>query len=192
MAEDTAWAAARAPEGPGNGMCREGRASPCIRGGMKMIKKAFILFVFLFMAVSPVFAQWGGGTGRQKFPVSDTPCWTRPYLEITPGELKSLEDLQRSFRREMAALSNQQIHLRYELRALMDHARPDAKMVLVKQNNLSALQKQIDEISIQHLLKARAIFTPEQISNLPSGCNLGFNYGQGMGWSRGGGQRSRF
>ena len=58
-------------------------------------------------------------------------------------------------------------------------------MILAKQNNLSALQKQIDEISIQYLLKARAIFTPEQLSNLPSGCNLGFNYGQGMGGAGG-------
>jgi hypothetical protein len=159
---------------------------------MKMIKKAFIIFVFFLIAVSPVFAQWGGGSGRQRSPLSDIPCWTKPYLEITPGQLKSLGDLHRSFYREMAGLRSRQNQLHYDLRALMDHARPDEKMILAKQNSYSALQKHMDEISIRYLLKARAIFNPEQVSNLPSGCTLGFNCGQGTGWGRGMGPRRRF
>ncbi|OGP46449.1 MAG: hypothetical protein A3K30_00295 [Deltaproteobacteria bacterium RBG_13_51_10] len=159
---------------------------------MKMIKKTLIIFVFFFLAVSPVFAQWGGGSGRQRSLKSDTPCWTKPYLQITPGQLKSLENLHRSFYGEMAGLRSQQNQLHYDLRALMDHARPDEKMILAKQNSYSALQKQMDELSIRYLLKARAIFTPGQFSNLPSGCNLGFNYGQGMGWGQGMRQRNRY
>jgi len=194
MVKDAAWAAEPGSGEPGssNNSCREGSSPPGIQRGMKMRKRAFIILIFLFMAVSPVFAQWGGGTGRHRVPLSDTPCWTKPYLETTPEQMKSLEDLQRSFRKEIAALSSQQIQLRYDLRALMDHPKPETKMIFVKQNNLSVLQKQIDEISIQYLLKGRAIFTLEQLSNLPPGCNLGFNYGQGTGWGRGMGQRNRF
>ena len=64
-------------------------------------------------------------------------------------------------------------------------------MILEKQNQFSDIQKKMDEISIQYFLKARALFTPDQLSSLPSGCNLGFNYGQGMGWGRGMGQGNR-
>ena len=66
------------------------------------------------------------------------------------------------------------------------------QMVLAKQNNLSAIQAKMGEISVQYFLKARALFTREQLSTLPSGCNLGFNYGSGMGWGWGMGQRNRF
>jgi len=84
------------------------------------------------------------------------------------------------------------MNLRYELHALLDHSKPDTRMILERQNQFSDIQKKMDEISIQHLLKARALFTPDQLSRLPAGCNLGFNYGLGMGWGQGMRQRNRF
>jgi len=150
---------------------------------MRKIMFISIGFLLLFFASSG-YAQRGESYRRRNFPVSDSPCWTKPYLEATPEQLKSLENLQRSFNQEISALRNQYINLHYELRSWLDHPKPDARAILEKQRQFSALQKKMDEISIQYLLKARAIFTAEQLSNLPSGCTLGFNYGLGMGWGQ--------
>ncbi len=158
-----------------------------------MRKIIFIIvgLLVLFFASSG-FAQWGESYGRRNFPVSDSPCWMKSYLEGTPEQLKSLENLQRSFYKEVSALRNQYIKQRYEVHSLLDSPKPDAKRILEKQRRFSDLQKKIDEISLQYLLKARALFTSDQLSRLPSGCNLGFNYGPGRGWGRGMGQRNRF
>ena len=157
-----------------------------------MRKIIFIIagFVVLFFASSG-FAQWGEPYGRRNFPLSDSPCWTKAYLEATPEQLKSLENLQRSFHKEISALRNQHMNLNYELYSLLDEPKPDAKMILEKQNQLSGIQKRMNEISIQYLMKARGFFTQDQWFRLPSGCNLGFNYGQGRGQGRGMGLRNR-
>ncbi|MBI5967037.1 MAG: periplasmic heavy metal sensor [Deltaproteobacteria bacterium] len=151
-----------------------------------MIKKSFIIFgLIILFAASPVFAQRGDNPGRRNSPISDSPCWTKPYLEATPEQLKTLENLHRSFYKEISDLRNQHMNLRYELRSLLDSSKPDRRMILEKQNQFSGIQKKMDEISIQYFLKARALFTPDQLSKLPSGCYLGFNYGSGKGWDRG-------
>jgi Spy/CpxP family protein refolding chaperone len=160
-----------------------------LSGGRKMNKKILIIFsLIILLSVPPAFAQRTGAPGGQNFPVSDSPCWTKPYLEATPEQLKTLENLHRSFYKEISDLRNQHMNLRYELRSLLDSSKPDRRMILEKQNQFSGIQKKMDEISIQYFLKARALFTPDQLSKLPSGCYLGFNYGSGMGWGRGMGQ----
>ena len=158
-----------------------------------MRKIIFIIAGFLVLLfASPVFAQRGEAYGRRNFPVSDSPCWTKTYLGATPEQLKSLENLQRSFYKEISDLRNQHMNLRYELRSLLDSPNPDRKMILEKQNQFSGIQKKMDEISIHYFLKARALFTPDQLSRLPSGCALGVNYGEGMGWGRGMGRGKKY
>jgi len=151
-----------------------------------MNKIIFIMVGFLvWFSASPVFAQRGETYGRRNFPVSDSPCWTKPYLEATPEQVKKLENLHRSFYKEVSGWRNHYMNLHYEIRSLLDSPKPDRGMILEKQDRLSNMQKKIDEISIQYYLKTRALFTPDQLTRLPSGCNLGFNYGSGMGWGRG-------
>ncbi len=147
--------------------------------------------VIVFIAASPAFAQWGGAPGRRNSPVSDSPCWTKAYLEATPEQLGALQNLQRSFYKEISALKNTSMNKGYEIGSLLESQNPDAKMILEKQRQISDLKKNMDELSIQYLLKARALFTPEQLLRLPSRCNLGFNYGQGAGWGQGR-SRNRF
>lgn len=141
----------------------------------------------------PGFAQQSEPYGRRNFPVSDSPCWTKSYLEATPEQLKGLEGLQKSYFQEVLSLRKRQMDLRYELRALMEHPDPDTKRVVAKQNDLSAIQKQMDEVSVRYYLKGRGLFTVEQLSRMPSGCQLGFSYGpgrgggpsRGRGWNKG-------
>ena len=145
-----------------------------------------VLLVTAFLSVA-----WGPGYGKRNFSVSDSPCWTKPYLEATPEQLNDLENLQRSFYKENSGLRNRHIKLHYELRSLLDYTKPDARLILEKQKQLSGIQRNMDEVSIRYLLRARALFAPDQLSRLPSGCNLGFNSGQGTGRGqrRGGGGR---
>ncbi len=154
-----------------------------------MIKNIFLICgLIVFCTASPVLAQWGGTAGRRNSPVSDSPCWTKAYLEATPEQLQSLGELQRSFYKDISSLRNQYLNQRYELQSLLDSSEPDTRVILEKQRRFSDLQKKIDEISLQYFLKARGFFTTDQLSRLPPGCGLGFNYGQGMGWGRRWGQ----
>ncbi|MGB9700082.1 MAG: Spy/CpxP family protein refolding chaperone [Thermodesulfobacteriota bacterium] len=162
-----------------------------------MDKKISQLLIILFLIVASANLAGGWELNREVFPVQrggnygrgslsnfQNPCWTKSYFHATPEQLRSLENLQRAFYKEITPIRSQYFNLYYELRARLDYPQPDAKMILEKQREIAELQKKIDEISIQYFLKARNLFSPEQLVNLPSGCNLGFTIGQGMGWGR--------
>jgi Spy/CpxP family protein refolding chaperone len=160
---------------------------------MKMTQNISIICgLIFFLIASPALAQRKSIPEGRNFPLSESPCWTKTYLEATPEQLKALGESHRAFSQEISSLRNQFFMEGRELRALLSNPNPEAKMVLSRQNNLSTIQKKIDEVSMQYFLKARSIFTPEQMSKLPPECRLGFNYGLGMGWSRGMGPRNRF
>jgi hypothetical protein len=156
-----------------------------------MKSNIFIGLIFiLILAVSPLFAQSRGGQAWRGMRTADAPCWKNPEFGATKEQLKSLEQGHRSYLREIGRYRDQYVGESYELRALLSNPKAEPHRVMDKQSNLSALQKKIDEISLQHFLKAREIFTEDQISRLPSGCSLGFTYGAGTGgdWRRGQGR----
>jgi hypothetical protein len=158
-----------------------------------MIKRIFAIFgLIVFLAISPALAQWKSVPRERNFPLSESPCWTKPYLETTPEQLQVLGESHRAFFKEILLLRDRYRMESYELRTLLSSPNPETKMVLSRQNNLSTIQKKIDEVSMQYFLKARSTFTPEQLSKLPPDCRLGFNYGLGMGMGRRVGQRNRF
>jgi hypothetical protein len=161
-----------------------------------MKAKIIIAFVLiLILAASPLLAQSRGGQAWRGMRPADSACWKNPEFRATKEQLKSLEEVHRSYLREIGRYRDQYVGESYELRSLLSNPRPDAQMVMEKQQSLSVLQRKIDEISLQHFLKARQVFTQDQISRLPSGCSLGFTYGagtggdwrrgQGIGWGRG-------
>jgi hypothetical protein len=153
------------------------------------------VILILILAASPLFAQSRGGQAWRGMRPPDSACWKKPELEVTQEQLKSLEEVHRSYLREIGRYRDRYIGESYELRALLSNPKAEPQWVMNKQNSLSDLERKIDEISIQHFLKAREIFTEEQIGRLPPGCSLGFSYrpgmdwdwrrGQGRGWGRG-------
>jgi Spy/CpxP family protein refolding chaperone len=153
------------------------------------------LILILILAASPLFAQSRGGQAWRGMRPADSACWQNPEFGATEEQLKSLEEVHRSYLREIGRYRNQYVGESHELRSLLSSPKPDTHRVMEKQDSLSSLQKKIDEISLEHFLKARQIFTQDQISRLPSGCSLGFTYGaatgldwrrgQGRGWGRG-------
>jgi hypothetical protein len=147
--------------------------------------KILIVFILiLILGASSLFAQSRGGQGGRIMRSADSACWKNPRFGATDEQLKALEELHRSDIVSLGQYRNQYIVEHYELRSLLSSPTPDSKFVIDKQNQVSSIQKKIDEISLQYLLKARQIFSPEQISLLPNSCGLGFTFGKGMRQSR--------
>jgi len=153
------------------------------------------LILILILAASSLFAQSRGGQPWRNARPADSACWKTPEFGATEEQLRSLEQVHRSYLREIGRYRDQYVGESYELRALLSDPKAEPHRVMDKQNCLSGVQKKIDEISLQHFLKAREIFTEDQIGRLPPGCSLGFTYrpgtdwdwrrGQGRGWGRG-------
>ena len=193
MAVGAAWAAEPDSGEPGKETPAGGGTPPLAakRGGRQMKPNILIcLILILILAASPLFAQSRGGQAWRGMRPADSACWKNPEFGATEEQLKSLEQVHRSYLREIGRYRDQYVGQSYELRALLSNPKAEPHRIMDKQNSLSGLQKKIDEISLQHFLKAREIFTEDQISRLPSGCSLGFTYGAGMGldWRRGQGR----
>jgi hypothetical protein len=64
---------------------------------------------------------------------------------------------------------------------------PNSATISAKQKEIFALQQKMQEKSLAYQANARSALTPQQISQLPPGCGLGFAAGTGYGASYGGG-----
>jgi hypothetical protein len=158
-----------------------------------MKTKILIIFILiLILGASSLFAQSRGGRGGRIMRSADSPCWKNPRFGATGEQLKALEELHRSYIVSLKQYQSQYIVEHYELRSLLSSPTPDSKLVIDKQNQVSSIRKKIDEISLQYLLKARQIFSLEQISLLPYNCGLGFTYGKETGQTRSWGQGMRW
>jgi len=192
MAAGAAWAAEPGSGEPGKETpAGGGSPPPAAKRGRQMKSNIFIGLIFiLILAASPLFAQSRGGQAWRGMRPPDSACWSDPKFGATREQLQSLEELHRSYLREIGRYRDQYVGESHELRALLSNPKAEPHRVMDKQNSLSGLQKKIDEISLQHFLKARQIFTEDQVSRLPSGCSLGFTYGAGTGgdWRRGQGR----
>jgi len=163
---------------------REGKTPLAVRRGGRQMKPEIVigLTLILILSASPLFAQSRGGQAWPGMRSTNSGCWKNPEFGATEEQLKSLERVHRSYLREIGKYRDQFVGETYELRALLSDPKADPHRVMDKQKILSGVQKKIDEISLQHFLKAREIFTQGQILKLPPGCSLGFRYRPGMDW----------
>ena len=88
----------------------------------------------------------------------------------------------------MKPLRDEMYQKREEMRGLYTNpGTPDAT-IIAKQQELSALQQQMQDRMVKFRLEQRKIFTPEQLSKLkemPYGRGRGACGGYGRGWGRG-------
>ena len=61
--------------------------------------------------------------------------------------------------------------------------------LLERQRKISELQGKLESLSLSYQIKARSIFTKEQLEQLPQDCSLGMEAEFGMGISVGRGAR---
>jgi hypothetical protein len=150
------------------------------------------LILILILTARPLLAQSRSSQGGRIMRSVDSLCWNNPRFGATDEQLRDLEEVHRSYIKSLEPYRNQYIVDHHELRAHLSSRNPDPGLVMEKQSRLSAVQNRIDEISLRHYLRAKRIFTREQISRLPYNCRLGFTYGKEMGPSRGRGGGTRW
>ena len=135
------------------------------------------LTVFLLLFVSP----WIKALEAQKSSIPrDKPVLggegqgtiQESSLNLTEAQKKSLEELRYMYAKEAIpmkrSLSALKIGLRYSL--LDPNVQPE--ILFDQQRKISALQTQLEELSLSYQVKARSVFTKEQLERLPQGWAL--------------------
>jgi hypothetical protein len=85
---------------------------------------------------------------------------------------------------EIMPLRMQIISLRIELRYVARDSKVGPEILLERQKKISKVQTKLDSLSLSYLVKARSVFTKDQLEQLPSDCSLGIEVGSGMGTGR--------
>lgn len=156
-------------------------------------------FMFAMSAFAQPFRSRDGGQmmlGASHF----SPC-----INLSQAQLTSMNSLQTALLKETIPLRSDITAKKLEMQRQLLEAAPDEKKAMQLQKEISVLKAQMSEKSLSYQFKARKLLTPEQISQLPPGCNLQFgkrncslglgtgpgygmgpSYGmsQGYGWGR--------
>ena len=114
-------------------------------------------------------------------------CREDPSITFTEEQTKELENLQRAFLEEAKPLWSELSDLRLELRFAVSDPQIQPQVLLDKQRKMSAIQTKFENLRFSYLIKARSIFTKEQLERFPPDCPLkmGTGYGAGRGLGKG-------
>jgi hypothetical protein len=96
-------------------------------------------------------------------------CWESPTFALTEAQKKTLEILRRAYMAEAIPIRTSLFALKIELRHLLLDPNVQPQILFEQQRKISALQAKLEELSLSYQLKARSIFTKEQLERLPQG-----------------------
>jgi Spy/CpxP family protein refolding chaperone len=100
---------------------------------------------------------------------SQGPCWESSSFALTQAQKKALETLRRAYMAEAIPIRTGLFALRVELRHLLSDPNVQPQILFDQQRKISALQAKLEELSLSYQVKARSIFTKEQLEMLPQG-----------------------
>ena len=108
-------------------------------------------------------------------------------LDLTEEQAKTLENLRHAYMAEAMPIRTELFALRIELRHLLWDQNVQPQILFDRQRKISALQARFEELSLSYQVKAKSIFTREQLERLPMGWLLGMDtgYETRMGVGRG-------
>jgi Spy/CpxP family protein refolding chaperone len=125
-------------------------------------------------------------------------CWTGkgqgggffensfPGIALTQDQKTSIHNVRKQFFKDTVSLKSDIYKKRLELKTLLLDLSPDAEKAINIQDEMFDLKKQLAHKKLLSKLEVKKILTPEQIAQLPPGCNFGFGQkGQGFGEGRG-------
>jgi Spy/CpxP family protein refolding chaperone len=104
-------------------------------------------------------------------------CWGSSSLALTEAQKRALETLHRAYMAEAIPIRTGLFALKIELRHLLLDPNVQPQILFDQQRKISALQAKLGELSLSYQVKARSIFTKEQLERLPQG--WGFEMGLG-------------
>jgi len=96
-------------------------------------------------------------------------CWESSSLVLTEAQKKALEILRRAYMAEAMPIRTGLFALKIELRHLLSDPNVQPQMLFDQQRKISALQAKLEELSLSYQVKARSVFTKEQLERLPQG-----------------------
>jgi hypothetical protein len=157
---------------------------------LKIINIAFLVSLFstgVFMTYSesqpPIIPP---GKPIPQAPMKGA-CRKDPSITFTEEQTKKLEKIESAFMEETKPLLSELRDLRLELRFAVSDPQAQPQVLLDKQRRLASIQTKLENLRFSYLIKARAIFTKEQLERMPPDCPLkmGTGYGIGRGLERG-------
>jgi CheY-like chemotaxis protein len=92
-----------------------------------------------------------------------------PALNLTEEQARALDSLRRSYMVEAMPIRTELFALRIELRHLLSDPNVQPQILFDQQRKISALQAKLEELSLSYQVKARSVFTKEQLERLPQG-----------------------
>jgi hypothetical protein len=111
--------------------------------------------------------------------------WKSSPLRLTEDQIKALESLQQAFIAEAIPLRGELMYLRIELRHLIRDQNVPSKTLLEWQRKISELQGKLENLSLSHQIKARSIFTKDQLEQLPPDFSMATGFETDIGIGRG-------
>lgn len=114
-------------------------------------------------------------------------CRKDPSITFSEDQVRKFESLQRAYLEEVKPSLSELSDLRLELRFTVSNPQVQSQDVFEKQMKMSKIQAKIDNLRFSYLIKARSIFTREQLERFPPDCPLkmGIGYREERGMGRG-------
>jgi len=100
---------------------------------------------------------------------SQETCLESLSPSLTEDQKKALESLHRTYMAEAMPIRTELLALRIGLRYLFSNPNVHPRLLFDQQRKISALQAKLEELSLSYLVKARLVFTKEQLERLPQG-----------------------
>ena len=88
---------------------------------------------------------------------------------LTEQQKKALENLRCAYLAEAAPVRREILVLKIELRHLVSDPNVHPQILFDHQRRISTLQARLEELSLSYQVKARPVFTREQLERLPDG-----------------------
>lgn len=153
------------------------------------MKKFGILIVAMVLVSSNAWAFRGGCGMGQGFGMNPA---VASALNLTEDQQAQIEVKREVFQEEMNPLRDKLFSKKMELRNLWAKANPDQAAISEKQQEIQAIQSEIQQKATQYQLDCRQFLTPEQQEKLGTFvAHHGGWGGHGMGSGRGWQMRSR-
>jgi hypothetical protein len=127
-----------------------------------------ILIAFILINVSRSEAQRNFAKPNSK-PDNQGACWGASSFSPTEEQKRALETLRRAYRAEAIPIKTELLALKIELRHLLSDPNVQPQILFERQRKISALQAKLEELSLSYQVKARSVFTKEQLERLPQG-----------------------
>ena len=159
---------------------------------MRQKKLSFIaaaVVILSFILVFEAEAQWRGGRrGKGMGQGFSLNCLER--INLTQEQTAKINSLRSEYFKDTVSPKSDIYKKRLELKSLLLEKDVNVEKAIKTQDEMFDLKKKLAKKRLQAEIEAKKILTPEQIAQLPPGCNFGFGKtdgGRGRGMGGGGG-----